>query len=377
MNFLAKPFTMRCVLYFLLFSLLCSCDTKKESMTVPQSTSFYVGTYTDGDSEGIYQYELLADGSMKQIGLAAKMTNPSYLAFSKDRKYLLAVGEVDEGGHGFVHSFKVTKDSLTSINKSKSGGAHPCFVSVNGKGQVAVANYTGGNVGFLQLNDAGALSDLLIVEQHEGNGTHSRQEAPHAHSVYFTGENAVVSADLGTNDLWFSTMELEGETKKICTENFSMNAEAGPRHLTFHSDGNTIYYVLNELDNTVSVLRKNKSGKYELGSSISTLPVGHKEYNTSADIHLSADGKFLYTSNRGHNSIAIFSVSENGNLTFVAHESTRGNTPRNFSLSPDDEYVVVANQDSNNIVSFKRSSETGLLEFVAEVGAPKPVCILF
>jgi 6-phosphogluconolactonase len=152
---------------------------------------------------------------------------------------------------------------------------------------------------------------------------------------------------------------------------------AGPRHLGFHGNEKWVY-VVNELDCTLTLLKKGSDFKYEISSSISTLPANYSEPNTCADIHISSDGKFLYASNRGHNSIAVFGInSQDGLLNLVGHESTRGNGPRNFSLSPGDDYLLVANQHSKNIVSFKRNKDTGLLNYVSEIKAPTPVCIVF
>jgi len=156
-----------------------------------------------------------------------------------------------------------------------------------------------------------------------------------------------------------------------------MNHGAGPRHLVFHPNGKWIY-VLNELDCTVTLIIKSDDDKYTKGVSISTLPADYSEPSKCADIHISSDGKFLYASNRGHNSIAIYDVDGNsGTLKFIEHELTRGDSPRNFSLSPDEKYLLVANQNTNNIVSFKRDLTNGLLEYVSQIKAPKPVCILF
>jgi 6-phosphogluconolactonase len=151
----------------------------------------------------------------------------------------------------------------------------------------------------------------------------------------------------------------------------------GPRHLTFHPNNKWIY-ILNELSGVVTIVQKNSTGQYEKGVSISTLPDDFEDSNTSADIHISSDGKFLYASNRGHNSIVIYNVNElDGSLTLITHESTKGDAPRNFSLSPDENYLLVANQLTNNIISFKRDETTGLLQFVDEIEVPAPVCILF
>jgi len=340
---------------------------------------FYVGTYTDGESEGIYKYALQEDGILQRIGLAAVSDNPSFLAKSTDNKYLIAVNEINnKDSVGTVASFKIATDSITLINRSSSGGAHPCFVSTNKSGYVLTANYTGGNVGLLKLNTTGELSELLAVQQHTGKGTTERQEGPHAHSAWFTPDNDVISVDLGTNELWMS--QLDTVHQKLIPSNpatLKMPAGGGPRHLTFHPNNKWIY-VLNELSNTITLVQKDSTNQYKTGVSISMLPSDFTEQNTGADIHISSDGKFLYASNRGHNSIVIYQVDTlDGSLALIGHESTRGNGPRNFSLSPDENYLLVTNQLTNTIISFKRDKTNGLLQFIDEIEASTPVCILF
>lgn len=362
----------------LLFIVALFFNCEKSKMKEETITSFYVGTYTNGDSKGIYTYELSKEGKLKQLGLVAATNNPSFLAKNKDNKTLFAVDETNEEGTGFVKSFKIENDSLSFISKSKSGGAHPCFITVNDENQVLVANYSGGNVGFLQANAFGELSPLLNVQQHIGKGTTDRQQAPHAHSTWFhPNKKEVISVDLGSNELWFSTIDT---TKKELVftnqKTLKMAVGAGPRHLTFHPNTKWIY-VLNELNNTISLV-KEKDDHFFVDASVSTLPEGYSEYSKGADIHISKDGQFLYASNRGHESIVIYSVnSENGVLTLIGFENVLGKNPRNFSLSPDDKFLLVANQDTNNIVSFKRNISTGMLTFVAEIVAPTPVCVLF
>jgi len=339
-----------------------------------QQTHFYLGTYTNTESEGIYIYNLADDGAIKQLGLAAKSENPSFLTKSADQKYLLAVNENTEGS---VSTFEIQKDSLHLIDKGPSGGAHPCFVATNDQGHVLTANYSSGTIGLLQINDSGTLSPLLDVQQHSGKGLHPRQDAPHAHSVWFdAGTNGIISVDLGTNELLFST--IDPDTNKLLPATphaLQMDPGAGPRHLSFHPK-NPWIYVVNELTSSVSLVTKDTSG-YKLKSSFTTLPEVFTEENTCADIHISDDGNFLYASNRGHNSIAIFSIEPEGDLNLVGHESTRGNGPRNFALSPDNAFLLVANQLTDNIVSFKRDTKTGKLEYITEISAPTPVCILF
>lgn len=353
-----------------------NCTSTK--INTEKNVSFFVGTYTNGESKGIYQYHIDKNGFLKNNGLKATTKNPSFLAKSKDGKTLIAVSELAEEKTGYVKSFAIENDSLLLLSTSKSGGENPCFVAVNAKNQVIVANYSGGNVGFLELNAEGKLSDLLFVQQHFGKGTTSRQEAPHAHSAWFHPKTKeVISIDLGTNQLWISTIDTQKKELVFTNQKtLNMAEAAGPRHLVFHPNKNWMY-VLNELNNTISLVINN-NGIYTIQSTISTLPKDYDKYTKAADIRVSNDGKFVYASNRGHNSIAIFKVnSENGDLELVGFEPVKGVNPRNFSLTFDNKFLLVANQDTNNIVSFKRDVETGKLLFVNEISAQNPVCILF
>jgi len=364
---------------FLIFIAGCQ-SNKKETLLENNSQSFYVGTYTDGDSKGIYKYSLSADGMLQKISLAATSDNPSFLAKSANGKYLLAVNEIsNKDTVGTVTSYLIEEDTLTFINRSSSGGAHPCFVTTNNTDYVLAANYSGGNIGLLKLNKQGALTPLLDLQQHSGKGITARQEGPHAHSTWFAAKGInIISVDLGTNELWFSQLDTLNK-KLIPTEQHTLKMAPGdgPRHLAFHPN-NKFIYVLNELNNTITLVEKDSTGHYKTGMSISMLPDNYIEKNKGADIHISSDGNFLYASNRGHNSIVIYKVDEtNGALKFLAHEATRGDAPRNFSLSPDENYLLVANQFTNNIISFKRDKATGLLQFVDAIDAPTPVCILF
>ena len=374
-------FVLKAFITLSILSCLTSCKEvqKKESLTESKSVRFFVGTYTDGESEGIYQYTISEDGKLTKMGLMAVSENPSFLAYDKNRQFLLAVNEVsNEEGVGFVSSYKIDADSLIFINQQSSGGAHPCHIAIDEEGQIVVANYSGGNMGLLKLKDEGSLSELLDVQQHEGSGIHERQEGPHAHSGWFTKDGSIVSVDLGTNQLWFSQIDRDS-LKFVAQEpgTFDLEEGAGPRHLVFHPDKN-IMYVVNELTSSVSLVKKDPvSGSYSIEQTISTLPKDFNEPNTCADIHISSDGKYVYASNRGHNSIAIFSVDDSGQLSSIGHQSTQGETPRNVTLSPDEKYVLIANQTSNNIVSFARDGESGLLSFIDEIEAPSPVCLLF
>ncbi|NPD45709.1 lactonase family protein [Lentimicrobium sp. S6] len=356
--------------------LLMGCENTQQ-LNQTTSTKFYVGTYTDKDSQGIYQYELLEDGSMKNLGLMAESENPSFLAKSNNGKYLVAVNEIaNEQNHGSIESYSLLEDTLILLDKKSSGGAHPCFVTVNEEGFVLAANYTGGNVALLKLHELGELEEL-DMQIHQGKGSTARQEAPHAHSAWFApNQEHIIAVDLGTNELWFSKIE-DNKFTPLPQQKLAMEEGAGPRHLCFHPNRKWIY-VLNELHGTITLVETDKNGTYQTRSSISTLEKGFTGDNSSADIHISADGKYVYASNRGPNNIAIFKVEEKtGKLDLLSHQSTNGNWPRNFSFSPDEKYILIAHQYSNNITCFKRDAQTGLLEFVSEITAPSPVCVLF
>lgn len=361
--------------------LFVGCKTKsspKKNTQTNNFMTFYIGTYTKKDSKGIYKYQISNDGKLSKIGLIAQVTNPTFLTKSKDKKTLFTVGETDDKGKGIIRAYKIEKDSLQLINKAETGGAGPCFVAINNDNYIVTANYTGGNVGLLKAEKSGKLSPLLYVQQHTGKGTTTRQEKPHAHSAWFhPTKNEVISVDLGSNELWFSKIDSDkNELVLTKQQKLKMAEGAGPRHLTFHPNNQWIY-VLNELNNTISLV-KEKNDHYYIDFSITMLPADFIAFSKAADIHISNDGKFLYASNRGHESIVIYEVNpEDGRLKTVGHHSVFGKHPRNFALTPDNQFLLVANQDTDNIVSFKRNVKTGKLTFVDEITAPTPVCILF
>lgn len=362
--------------YFLaLFTtvMLYSCSSTRQANVTNQSYQFWLGTYTDGPSEGIYRWELSDAGMLKPIGLAATSTNPSYLAYSADKQFIVAVNETDVDGAGGVQSFRIAGSMLELIDTRSSGGAHPCHVATSKQGDVVVSNYTGGNVGYLHLDASGSLSELLTVQDHTGDP----DDKAHAHATYFSPvSDAVISVDLGTNDLWLSTVK-EGKLQLSNPKTLALDDAAGPRHLAFHPNGKWLY-IINEYANTVTLVEQQNGGAFAKLASYSTLPEGFTGESFCADIHVSKDGKFLYGSNRGANTIVAFSIDgKSGALTQIDQESVRGDWPRNFSLSPDERYIVVANQRSNNLVTLRRDAKKGTLDYANEVSAPSPVCVLF
>ena len=333
---------------------------------------FYLGTYTQGASRGIYKYCLSGKGTLQPEGLQARTSNPSYLTFSADRRYLLAV---NENAPGTVSLFAVHPDRLVFLGSRRSGGDAPCYVSVNAAGWVLTANYGSGTVGLLRLDSCGKLSPLLFTQKHFCDSC-----LPHAHAAQFIpGTRQVVATDLGTDQLWFSKLDEKSNrlffNRQQQTLRFAKGT--GPRHFVFYPGGKWLYLV-GEEGNNVTVVGKSKSGRWQKIHTYSTLPGHFQGKSYAADVHLSPDARFLYVSNRGSNTLAIFRITEKGkSLQCIDYVPVHGNWPRNFALTSDGNFLVVANQKSNNIVVFKRNKVSGKLLYCGETKADSPVCILF
>jgi 6-phosphogluconolactonase len=304
--------------------------------------------------------------------LAVDAINPSYITFSSDKKRLYSVGEVDnyeDSKSGFVNAYSVSKDgTLQFINKVSSNGAHPCHIQLNnGNSKIAVSNYTGGTVSVHSISENGKISKTAQVINHNTEAVQS-----HAHSAQFFN-NMLFVADLGRDFL--AKYDKNGDTY-LLKENYSTEPKAGPRHFEIAKKGKFIY-VINELNSTISVLKKKKDS-YIFIQNITTLADGFDGKSFCADIHLSKDGQFLYGSNRGENSIAVFKINKkSGELQKTQTISTNGDWPRNFTLSPDGNYLLVANQRSKNISVFGVDKKTGNLTFLNSVETPTPSCLLF
>jgi len=340
-----------------------------------QNIPLYVGTYTDDSSEGIYLYDFnLKTGELANKKLAAEAVNPSYIAYSSDKKFMYSVGETDnfEGSKsGFINSYSVLKDgTLQFINKVSSNGAHPCHIQLNNdNSKVAVSNYTGGTVSLHSISKNGEISPAIQVIDHNKENGQS-----HAHSAKFFKNNLFI-ADLGLST--FSQYDFAENGKKYLLKNsYCIENNAGPRHFEISQKGKFIY-VINELNSTISVLKKKKDN-YVFIQNITTLDTNFDGKSFCADIHLSKDGQFLYGSNRGENSIAVFKINnKSGKIQKTQTISTNGDWPRNFTLTPNGNYLLVANQRSKNISVFRINKETGNLIFLHSVDSPTPSCLLF
>jgi len=346
----------------------------------------YVGTYTEGTkSQGVYRLSMdPASGVLTIDGSADAGPNPSFLALHPNGRVLYAVNEIEQYSgqkSGAVTALAIASTgALTKLNEQPTLGGAPCYVSVDRTGRLLlVANYMGGNVASFPLLGDGTLG-APTAYAHAGTGPNKeRQEGPHAHCIVPDNSNVwALSADLGADRVFVYHMALDEHVLHDVGVSAATTAGAGPRHVVFHPTL-PLAYVANELDNTVTTLRFSTSPvKLDALGSVSTLPKGFSGTSYAADIHVSKSGRLLYVSNRGHNSIAVFTVSSSGALELIQTISTEGDWPRNFALDPSERYVLVANQRSNSITVFQRDASSGRLSSAgARVEIPSPVCVLF
>jgi 6-phosphogluconolactonase len=349
----------------------------------------YVGTYTTGKSEGIYLYRLnLSSGELKHVATTRGVVNPSFLALAPSRRYLYAVNEVGEFAgkkSGAISAFAVDQRTgeLRLLNQQPSLGADPCYVDVDAGGRfVLIANYTGGNVTVFPVQSDGSLGEATDMKQDRGSSANQeRQEGPHAHCIVLDPANRFAySCDLGTDRIMIYRFDARnGKLPPGEPPWAQVKPGTGPRHLAFHPSGK-IVFVINELFSTVTTFARDpEKGNLQELQTLSTLTKDFTGTNWSADIHVSPNRRFVYCSNRGHDSIAIFMIDpRHGTLTLVGHESTRGMTPRNFAIDPTGAFLLVANQKSDNIVVFRLDQKTGRLSSTGQVvEVPSPVCLKF
>jgi 6-phosphogluconolactonase len=355
-----------------------------------ESDLLYVGTYTERtQSEGIYLLRMdRSSGELRRVGSVNAGANPSFLAIHPNGRVLYAVNELEQyqgKPTGAVSAFAIERDSgaLTRFDEQPSRGGAPCYLSVDRSAQVVlVANYVGGSVAMLPIQANGALAPAASVVQHTGKGPNAdRQEAPHAHCILPDPANRfALAADLGADRVFVYRLDLDGKSlRHVEGGDAVMRPGAGPRHLAFHPTL-PLVFVANELDSTVATLRFDaERGALSPQGTSSTLPAGWTGTNYPADIHVAASGRSLYVSNRGHNSIAVFSVAEStGALALDQVVPTAGDWPRNFSLDPSGRWLLVANQRSDSIVVFGRDPETGKLTPTNQrIVIPSPVCLRF
>jgi 6-phosphogluconolactonase len=349
----------------------------------------YIGTYTNDKSKGIYR--LTFDSATGQLGtptVAAETVNPSFLAVHPSRKYLFAVSEIanfDGQKTGAVSAFRIDPESgaLSLLNKVDSKGMGPCHVSVDKAGKnVLVANYGGGTVAVLPIAEDGRLKEANSFVQHTGSGADpKRQRGPHAHSINVSADNKfAVAADLGLDKLLVYKFDAgAGKIEPHSPPFFHVAPGSGPRHFAFHPNGR-YGYAINELLSTVTALSWDSGrGVFTEVQTARTLPEGFSGENYTAEVVVHPSGKFVYGSNRGHDSIAVFAVDpKNGSLTPVDHTPTQGRTPRNFGIDPTGKFLIAANQRSDNLVVFRIDAKTGKLSPTRQtIDVGSPVCVRF
>lgn len=349
----------------------------------------YFGTYTRGASKGIYQYSMdPATGKLTAAGVTEGIANPSFLAIHPKGTFLYSVGEVGnyKGKRaGAVSAFAVDPKSgaLTHLNTQSSEGGGPCHLVVDKAGRnVLVANYGGGSVACLPIDADGRLRKASSFIQHKGSSVNPRrQKGPHAHSINVdAGNNFAFAADLGLDKVLIYKLDSEKGTLTPNTPAFGKVAPGGgPRHFAFHPGGK-FAYTNNEITSSVTAFSYDaKAGVLKDIGTASTLPKGFSGGNSTAEVQVSPNGKFVYCSNRGHDSIAIFRVDQaTGRLTAIGHESTQGKTPRNFGIDPTGSFLIAANQNSSNVVVFRMDKDKGTLTPTGQnLKVPTPVCVKF
>lgn len=338
----------------------------------------FIGTYAEASAPGVYMYAFDEEkGELTLLDQASGMRNPTYLNIdaANRRLYAIAEGVTEDGGKGgdalaFEIGIEGDGGSLTLLNRKLAITAPSCHIQRDAHSKyVLLASYHGGRVSLVSLTDNGEIGELLDIQQHEG-------EAPHPHSLFFSPDGRFVFVpDLGIDRIRAYSIDEEQGVLVFHGET-AVQAGAGPRHLTFHPNGN-FAYVINELDSTIVAFRYDaEDGRLETIETVSTLPAGWEGQNGCAEITMSADGRYLYGSNRGHDSIVVFAVdAQSGKLALVGHVSTEGKHPRHFSILPGGRYLLAANKDTNNVAVF-RLEQSGLPVYTGyAIEVPGAVCV--
>lgn len=347
----------------------------------------FVGTYTGAKSRGIYTCRFNPEtGQLSVEGLAAETPNPTFLAIHPNKRFLYAANEISnfEGKPaGSISAFEIDASGrLTLLNQQSSGGPGPCHLTVDATGKyVLVANYGGGSIASLPILPDGRLGAAVSFVQHKGASVNAeRQDAPHAHYINLDSSNRrAYVADLGLDKLFVYDFDAHtGALTVNPTLSVSLRPGAGPRHMAFDRKGR-FAYVINELDSTITTFaHDNSKGSLQALQTVSTLPFTWTNQNSTAEIEVHPSGKYVYGSNRGHDTIAIYSVDGKGMLKPVDYTFVMGKGPRNFTIDPSGQFLLVANQTTDNIIVFRIDEATGnIIETGYKVGIGGPVCLKF
>lgn len=369
------------------FFVTLACIIALNLQAAPKEFFVYIGTYTKTEEQGIHWLKLeMATGKLTAVGKLAGQKNPSFLAIHPNKKFLYAVNEIsnykgEKAGGVSAYSIDPKTGALTFLNQQSSKGGAPCHLVVDATGRnVLVANYTGGSVASLPISRKGRLRKASTFVQHEGSSVlKPRQASPHGHSINVSpGNKFAVAADLGLDKVLVYSFDAKGG--KLTPAGFTkVTPGAGPRHFAFHPNGK-FAYVINEITLTVTAFGWDEAkGKLSELQTITTLPVERGKGMSTAEVQVHPSGKFLYGSNRGHNTIAVFSIDgKAGKLKAIQHQSTLGKTPRNFGIDPTGKFLIAANQSSGDVFTFHINQDTGELKPTSHsVKVPMPVCVKF
>lgn len=362
---------------FILVTILCF----KTVQAQQRNMNLLIGTYTNScSSDGIYVYNFdTKTGDFKIKSNTSNIVNPSYLAVSGDNKFVYSVNENGDKSTVSAFKFDASSGKLDLMNAQNSTGADPCYI-INDDKNVIVANYSGGSISVYGKNSDGSLTQAKQTIQFSGKGTDpKRQEGPHLHMVYFSPDHKFVLAnDLGTDKIYSYSYFPDNATEVLkLADGIKVKPGSGPRHLTFSKNGDYVY-LLQELDGTLTVYNYAKGVLTKIDET-TILAYNFKGNFTAADIHISPDGKFLYASNRGEaNNITVFKIEKHGALKLIGRTASLGKGPRNFAIDPTGNFLLVANQFSNEIVIFNRDKTTGLLtDSGKRIAQCAPVCLVF
>ena len=369
------------ILGLLLLAGLIACQPAKKADLL------YVGTYSENGSKGIYCYDFYpADGSFKLEQVTPDSSNPSYVKIAPSKKYLYAVGETEtykatKGGSVSAYRIDPVTGNLDSLGTQPTLGLNPCHVEVSPNGKtVVVANYTSGSLAIYPVNEDGSLGKMVQLIRYHGHGPNKeRQEGPHAHFSHFMKDGSGFAAcDLGTDQVRFFKFSADSNRYvPAVPASVHVAPGSGPRHLVFSANERHLY-VISEMASTLTVFEKTADG-FDSIQTVSTLPPDYRGEKDGAEIQMSNNGRFIYCSNRGHNSISVFNVDKKtGKVNLIQNIPVEGNWPRNFVLDPENEFLLSANRKSNQISIFSINPQSGELSFTGKsIKVPSPVCLEF
>ncbi|USB35094.1 lactonase family protein [Paenibacillus sp. YPG26] len=344
----------------------------------------FIGSYAEAEGPGVYVYELQTDtGELRQLDQVSGLKNPTFLNVDEQNQRLYALTEAavngGKGGAAASYQIDISTGKLRELSREVNLESTTCHINRDADNKyLVVSSYHGGTVGLVALNGDGTIGELVDTKQHTGHGADpERQDKPHVHSAFFSPDGRFLFvSDLGIDIVRAYTINEANRTLEFHADTH-LPPGSGPRHLAFHPSAKYVY-VINEVNSTIAAFSYNQEeGRLTALEVVPTLPEDFQGENTTAEITVSQDGRYLYGSNRGHDSIVVYSINQDsGTLTYVEHVSTEGGHPRHFALTPDGSLLIAANRDSNNLAVFRVNKETGQLTFTGQTAkVSKPVCV--